>query len=30
MLPKTSLKSVEHTGDEDAPIQIAAYEINWE
>ena len=24
------LKSVEHTGDEDAPIAIAAYEINWE
>jgi len=24
------LKSVEHTGDEDAPITIAAYEINWE
>jgi hypothetical protein len=24
------LKSVEHTGDEDAPIAIAAYEITWE
>jgi len=24
------LKSVEHRGDEDAPITIAAYEINWE
>jgi len=24
------LKSVEHTGDEDAPIAIAAYEISWE
>jgi hypothetical protein len=24
------LKSVEHTGDEDAPITIAAYEISWE
>ena len=24
------LKSVEHTGDEDAPIAISAYEITWE